>query len=355
MRVLFSNNYDMSRARAGYRAGTYPAHHLYGTAALGDGFEVVDLPMTGSRVWRALNGRTRDRFGDLEQQAAALVRVRRGTVVFGAQGQQLAALALLRKSRLLPVPIVGVIHAKPVRGAGARAVVSGFDHVVAMSCVTRQSLIEGGVSASQISVLSWGPDLGFPGFQAALGAPADRGVVATGKTGRDMPLLLDALGQTGLPGSVYGDRVKLEAEVAIPENVKIVPAVARDASSTSAFTYDHTISDLQRASVVAIPLSERYPLHGLTELADAIACGKPVIVTRAPYFDFDIEEIGCGWWVDPGDRQRWRDVLADAMSDPVRLAEMGRCGRRWAAENWNARLFADGVREIFSRLTRSTA
>ena len=43
--------------------------------------------------------------------------------------------------------------------------------------------------------------------------------------------------------------------------------------------------------MVAIPLKEPHPLFGLTEVVDALACARPLILTRAPYFDFDIAPV----------------------------------------------------------------
>ena len=343
MRVLFANNYDMTAARAGWLAGRYPGHHLYGTAELGDGFDVVDLPMRSGMVGDRLRRAVEARLGDADQQLGALRRLRRDTVIYGAQGEDLAGLGLLRALGLLRVPVVGVIHGKSGLGRLDRIWLNGFDRVITMCVSTRDGLTDAGVSPERIVALPWGPDLDFPGFTAAA-EDISAGVVSTGKSGRDLPLLLRALAAEDIPGVVYGERDRLSQQLAIPDAVEIVPQSQR--SSSASASYDHVLDNLRRAAVVAIPLRKRYPLHGLTEIADAVACGKPVIVTRAPYFDFDVEEIGCGWWVEADDEDGWRQSLREAMSDIPRLVAMGQRGRGWAAEHWNAKLFADGVRQV---------
>jgi glycosyltransferase involved in cell wall biosynthesis len=120
-------------------------------------------------------------------------------------------------------------------------------------------------------------------------------------------------------------------------------------------SYAHTLSDLRSAAVVAVPLLDPYPLQGLTEIADAVACGKAVIVTRAPYFDFDIEAIGCGWWVERQDVDSWVNAIREAVSDRDRLAEMGERGRAWARAHWNADLFTQGVRRTLSSVVGDSA
>jgi glycosyltransferase involved in cell wall biosynthesis len=344
--LLFANNYDMARARAGWKAGTYPGHHLFGTAQLGDPFSVVDLPYSSDDLLARITFHSRRKFGNLGQQVAAVGRRRKGSIVYGAMGAELRSLAALRAAGLFPAPIVGVFQPVPGGGPVARLALRGFDRAIAMSRSIRDSLLEGGMPADRITVLGWGPDLAFPGFADTGPAARDAAVVSTGKTGRDLNTLLEALAQTGLPGRVYGDRQQLQATAPIPPQVEIVPTFGAASPSSGPLTYEHTIADLRSAAVVAIPLLESRPLHGLTEVVDALACGRPMILTRAQYFDFDIEEIGCGWWVERGDVRGWIDCLTAAMSDRERLDRMGLAGRAWARENFNSELFADGVRSV---------
>ncbi len=348
VRVLFANNYDMARARAGWLAGTYPGHHLFGTARLGPPFAVTDLPYSGDDVFAAITRRTRGVLGDVGQQlAAAKGATRPGAIVYGAAAHELRALAALRAAGLFSTPIVGVFHGVPVRGRLARRALAGFDRAIAMSRYTERLLLEQGMAAERIVVLGWGADLAFPGFApAASPLPRDAKVAATGKTGRDLATLLAALRESGVAARVYGDAEELARSGPIPAAVEILPASAPDRGGRGPLSYAHTLEDLRTAALVAIPLAERRPLHGLTEVVDALACARPMILTRAPYFDFDIEEIGCGWWVEPGDTRGWARLLSAAMSDRERLDEMGRAGRAWADERFNARLFEDGVREV---------
>jgi glycosyltransferase involved in cell wall biosynthesis len=344
--LLFSNNYDMSRARAGWLAGTYPAHHLYGTARLGSEFEVVDLPFrTGGTLARATE-LTRAKLGNIGQQVAAVRWGQPGSVVYGAAASELRSLAGLRAARLVATPIVGVFHWAPTNRIARGWPLRGFDRVIVLSQHTRRSMVQAGVAPERITVLGWGADLDFAGFAPRGPAAADAPVVATGKTQRDMRTLLAALRATGLPAHIYGDRDELARGAGpIPAHVTVRP-VARD-EPTAPLKYDDAVmADLRAAAVVAIPLPSTDRLAGLTEVVDALACARPMILTRSPYFDFDIERIGCGWWVEPGDVRGWSERLRAAMSDRERLEQMGRAGRAWASDHLNERLFTDGLRRV---------
>jgi glycosyltransferase involved in cell wall biosynthesis len=344
--VLFANNYDMARARAGWRAGTYPAHHLYGTASLGSGFEVVDLPFASDDPPARLTRLTRRQLGDLGQQLAAIRLRRRGGVVYGAAAQELRALVALRAAGAFATPIVGVFHSPPAPGRFRAFALRGFDRAIALSEHTRRGLVAAGVAPERIAVLGWGADLDFAGFGPRPPAARDAPVVATGKTGRDTHTLLAALRASGLPAHIYGDRGELARAGPIPADVSIRPVSSAEASSAP-LKYDEAVTaDLRSGALVAIALSGTDRLTGLTEVVDALACGRPMILTRTPYFDFDIERIGCGWWVAPGDVRGWSERLTAAMADRERLERMGRAGRAWAEEHLNERLFGEGVRRV---------
>lgn len=352
IRVLFANNYDMARARAGWRLGTYPAHHLYGTAALGEDFDVVDLPFSDADRAAALTRLTRRKFGDVGQQLAAVRACRGGAVLYGAAAQELRSLVALRAARLFHTPIVGVFHSAPstrgLRGVALR----GFDHTIALSEHTRRGMLDGGIAPERITVVNWGADLDFGGFAPREPAARDAPIVATGKTERDMATLLEALRVTGLPAHIYGDRGQLDRAGPIPAEVLVRPVSSNDASSAPMKYDDGVMADLRSAAVVAIPLLDPGRLSGLTEVVDVLACGRPMILTRAPYFDFDIERIGCGWWVEPGDVRGWSERLTAAMADRDRLEQMGRAGRRWAEEHLNAELFTAGLRRVLLKVAR---
>jgi glycosyltransferase involved in cell wall biosynthesis len=346
VRVLFANSYDMPRARAGWRAGAYPAHHLYGTVGLGDEFDVVDLPFSIDDPLARVTELTRRKLGNLGQELSALRRRSPDAVIYAAAAPELRGLAALRAARLLSTPIVAVVHSAISSRVSRWSALNGFDRVIALSRFTRRSLIDAGMSPQRVMALGWGADLDFAGFAPRSPAAADAPVLATGKTGRDMRTLLAALAATGLPARLYGDRDELSRIAPIPPGVTVRPVVSNFASSAPMKYDEEVMADLRSAAVVAIPLASTERLTGLTEVVDALACGRPMILTRSPYIDVDVEAIGCGWSVAPGDVRGWSELLSAAMSDRERLERMGRAGRAWAERNLNAKLFSAGLRQV---------
>lgn len=136
--------------------------------------------------------------------------------------------------------------------------------------------------------MHWGPDLAFEGY-----VPESHGeyVLVAGRTGRDHATVVEAARSAG---------VSLRTPVDPP------------------LPYQDFLPELRGAAVVVIPLVDPDGLFGLTELNDAFAFGKPVVMTRSPFVR------------DVGDVRGWQRVLVELMSDAAlrRDGGGGSAGRR---------------------------
>jgi glycosyltransferase involved in cell wall biosynthesis len=91
------------------------------------------------------------------------------------------------------------------------------------------------------------------------------------------------------------------------------------------------IARYQGADLYVLPThSENF---GIT-IAEALACGTPVITTRgAPWSR--LEEKKCGWWIER-DLKCLTDTLIEAMGKPREaLKAMGLRGRQWMQEEYS--------------------
>ena len=323
-RVYFANNYPVRVALQAWRQGTYPGQHLWGTMALeAAGYEVVYSNFGGQqsaleRVSRWMRGR----IGNLAQEAEALRS--HADVLYVADPR---SLSLLPQRRIV-APIVAIVH--PTVPSEHRLTYKAVGRYREVLCHSRHVYEEvlriPGRSASNTSLLPWGPDLLFPGYATY----EDGGfVVAVGKTGRDYPVLREATQRERIPLRVH---------------------------EGSQRPYVELLPDLQHAAVIAIPLQDPFAMNGLTELNDALALRKPVVMTRSPTaLDVDIEAIGCGIWVDVGDVDGWRRALSQLMSDAALRERMGAAGRQFAEQGWNQQSYGARVVEIVDRARQVTS
>ncbi len=347
VRLLFSHNYSMSAARAGWAAGRYPGHHLLGTTALSADVEVVDLPYgevdPGGRAWWI-----RQRFGNLGQQWRILRTASRGArvVLYSGEYRTLSTLLLLRRWRMLRRPIIVVAHDAPAGRVDAAAL-RGADVILCNNAEVARALGRLRIPAERVQIVSWGPDLDFPGYRST----GSDYVLSVGKSSRDLPTLLAALERTGLPARVYAGPEEPHRWAARLPNVEFRESQPGDPSDPGLLTYDHVLDDLQRAAVFAVPLRGGHRPFGLTELADALALGKPIVMTRNPHIDCDLEAIGCGVWVEEGDVDAWADTLERLMAAPEVREQMGRAGRAFAEREWNQNGFDVALRRAVDSVT----
>jgi len=326
-----------------------PSQHVWGVDALAARGHVVQFapfhePGEGNRLER-LGLRARGLLGHLDQEAYAARRLRRLDALYCADQMGLSGLAMIRA--ILPrARFISVVH-HPAGHAVRRAALARHDALVCLSPALRAEL-EHALSRKRVRPkivhLPWGPDLAAPLYQPAGDA---NGVVSVGKSNRDLPTLAQALARTRTSGVVYD----LERRLTQTPNagVRVVhPGESEgvDPNSPGGYVPARAIAETAAASIVAIPVLDPGRLTGLTEAVDALALAKPIVATRSPYFPFDIEAVGCGIWVDPGDVDGWVRALERLAGDPGARAEMGAAGRRFAEREWNYEAFCRGLSEL---------
>jgi glycosyltransferase involved in cell wall biosynthesis len=338
IRVLFTHQYSMAEVRGSVERGAHPAQHLWGTDALADGgFELVYGPFGHDRrLLRSLSWRSGGRLGDIEQQAVMLRRATARSVVVSGEATIVRGLAALRRLGI-GAPVVGVVH-------NAEAWMRHLDVAVCLSKPLRDTLVdEHGRDPGSTLVAPWGPDLAYDGYVPT----GDELVVSVGQTERDPRTLLRALDGTGLPAKVYVDG---RVDVPPVDAVEVVPTWRH---LGRAIPYSEVLDDVRRASIVAIPLEATHRLVGLTEVGDALALSKPIVMTRNPALGVDPGAIGCGITVEPGDVAGWRAALLRLGHDPALRARMGARARQFAERGYNADVFrsaiTDAVRQADGR------
>jgi glycosyltransferase involved in cell wall biosynthesis len=332
----------MEPAREAAERGTYPRAHLWGADALaGKGIDVVFVRNEGERWLAPITRRLGWRIGDVGQELFVLPRAGRRSVVYAADQVSLRGLSLLRAAQLFPAPIVTVIHHPIAVTRANRLFVRGIDFALCLSRrVQRQLIDDFGRHAATTQAVRWGPDLSAP-FYCATG---ERFVVSAGTTQRDIDTLLSAVATADYPVRVYS-RLPRESPGAHVEIVTPHPS-----AKAGLVDFMQVVNDLRDAAAVAIPISNTGTMVGLTELNDALALGKPVVMTRSDFIDVDIEAIGCGIWVAPGDAAGWRCALDSLMDDPERRRAMGQAARAFAEREWNYEVFCQQLIHAVERV-----
>lgn len=352
MRVLVLNNYPLDAVWDEVRRGDKPDHHLYGLPQLQA--TGCDLRIVQPATARWLDGLQRllrvmrwpIPMGHLQRQAAAWRELNEADVIYSPCGGEIESLAYLRGWGLVRTPIVALQHHGLNRGRLAtlrepalRLQARGIDRWASLSqAAASQIAARLPRGRHPLQALSWGPDANF--YPRA--KDPGEGVLASGRTGRDF--LTFGLGatrsQTRSPVRIVclsGDRQPGFERFGSHVRVDLAPA-------GRVYTYPQMMRELLAARVLAIPLhSSPDNLAGLTSLVDALALGKPVIMTRNPFVDLDIEAAGIGRWVAAGDVQGWSDAIDWFARHPEESLAMGERARAMVDNGLHSGTFSQQV------------
>ena len=324
MKVLYFNNMPTDVLWREWQAGVSPSHHLWGVPGMRKlGLTVDVLPQEVHRWLKRLSKWVKF-LGDLDQQIRALRVASRYDVLYCGCQHDALLICFLRSLGLVSIPTVVTMHhmIHPVfqpRWMFKLFFGSASSFVCLHQKIADELTSRFGVDPAKVEVIEWGVDAEFYGSTAATDK-SDRsvpsGVVAAGRTFRDYDTLVRAVRGTDIPLQIFctDDAKPVEqagANVQVHSLAQLLPLKS-------------LLGHYADAAVVAIPMVDvPGKLVGLTSLFDAMAMGKPVVMTANPFIDVDIEKEGIGFWVAPGDQAGWTRALTHLSNHPEQAKAMG--------------------------------
>jgi hypothetical protein len=338
------NNYELEPTYEGAVSGALPRHQLFGVDYLrsqGCGVEFVDSTRTiVSRSLRRLKPGVLGHWLDPTQFTRAVAHaVQDDATLYTLQAFSLGTVPLARLLGRKRPKIAALVH-EAFSGRYARFLAGYVDGAACLTDHAAETMSACGLEA--VTSVGWGPDLEFRGYECA--PPDEFSIGSLGRTARDFGTLLQALLIADVPAVV-----DVPLGTALPKKVRALGDVAAAAGveGFNAWSYDRAVVGFRHASAFAIALHQpfRGPV-GLTEINDALALGRPVIMTRTPGLGFDIEDEGIGTWVEPHDIDGFARAIAALRDDGSMAAEMGQNARAFAERKWNYARFSRDLDEF---------
>jgi glycosyltransferase involved in cell wall biosynthesis len=343
MKIALINNYDMrsiamSRQQEGLNA---PAQHLWGLIGLpehGIQADVVDFQQFS--FLKKLSDKIK-LLGDLDQQLKLLFKQNRYDAVYSAHHLSTLLLSALRHIGILRIPLVAIAYQAPRSHSFiwtwfVRIMMGGNDRILCLSQALLEDMAAFGIPRHKLSVIGWGVDL--PSYaMGRTGIPEEeRFVFSSGKSYRDYPTLLGAIGDRSLTICGAGKDVWTKGMPVPPANVNIIQDMIH---------WTDFIRIYQQSSIVAIILEENHDRFknaiGFTVLSEALAVGKAIIMTRNDYVGIDLEAEGIGIWVEAGDVMGWQRAINYLLDNPKIAEEMGQKARNLAEKRYNLTRFTE--------------
>ena len=336
------------------QTGFYPRNQLWGADLLRErGHEVRTVQTKNtkgliSRTANLLNKLTRNRFGDFNIELQALKELRKADILYVPSGH-LFLLPLLRRLGFIKTKVVTWFFRLPESSRWwslrnlrfSQYVLNGFDGIL---CLTRQATtaFSGRTTKVRVKHLSWFADPNI--FHSK---PSDRSqgyFLCVGKTRRDYPTLLKACSKVRAQFRIIAPDDAAQ-DTPIPENVKFVKT--SENPPDSAISYPELRNWYASAKAILIPLTgDPGDTSGYTALLEAIAMGKPVIMTRSGCLDIDIESLGIGHYVPPKDSEAW----ALAINKMLESCTMSERAKSISKNQFTPLLFGDGLESFLENI-----
>ncbi len=109
------------------------------------------------------------------------------------------------------------------------------------------------------------------------------------------------------------------------------------------------------ASMVLVTTHATQNASGVTSLMEAMAMGKPVIVSDNPALRDYLPPPGAGVVVPVGDAGALRAAILDLLHDPAKAAAMGRAARAYAERRFTPEQHFQAVADLLRRVIRAAS
>ena len=336
--------------------GEYPAHHLWGVDHLSaDKFKFVIIPHSGmdsvSRFARSFSLLTRYRFGDLDQEWQIWKNRHKIDIAYVAYGNIFVLLLLHMLGIYSPIIVrwkyTPIIRCPwwTLRGLDLKLFSRGTD---LMLCLTGNAEKSYKVHYPWLKAMQmdWGVDL----HQFVPGERDGDFFFACGKTNRDYSQVLLAAHDIPAPIHLVVHSEHLKG-YPIASNIHIAEG-STDGVNDRGISYPELIKNyFHRALAVLIPLKPILDdTAGLTNLLEAMACGLPVIMTRTGAIELNVERLGIGLYVEPGDTKGWSNACNWILQNKNDARAMGDRGRKLVESHYNSQRVASDLGEVFLKL-----
>lgn len=320
LRIAVLNNYDLCKVETEISRHEVPNHLLFGTNYLKKyGHSITNFSVSlesknQDTYWK----QTLYSFFHLENlhiQKEVFRRINEFDLIYCLCGGVSEWLYLQNSRKKFNKPILTLYHhplpngnLDPIRNLFRKKIYINQKFLLSLSVRTARSLND--LNNRQIALpIQWGVDHEFYSKITPSNEFQDSSeiVLTCGRTSRDLTTFSKAI----IAANVKSHVICPEEEVSRLVDFENLISVDQTTYSTTkkVNTYQKMAKLIKNVRVIAIPLEKQSTLAGLTSLMDCLGFGKPVIMTRNPCIDLEIESLGIGTWVEPYDVDGWTKAI----------------------------------------------
>jgi glycosyltransferase involved in cell wall biosynthesis len=352
------NDFPLDSYYNQWKNGLTPSQQLWGKVELDreEGFELIILP---HQKYKSL-----DKIGNIiriehfDQQVRALLIKNEIDIIYAPFAAATTKfLLILKLFGFINTPIVAMIH-YPLLGSSSnnkivkylgKKLMMGFDRMIFLSRNIKSDNITAFSLCPQehekrFVHLNWGAETAFyDKTYPSINLDREDYFISSGQTDRDFDTLIEAFRHIDFKLKIYAKPNYKPKTKDIPKNVEI---------HTKAISSRELI-DLYKNSLavlICFKITQKSTL-GLTILFEAMALGKPVIITENSYIDIDVEKEGIGFWVAEGDVQGWVSKIKILIDSPEMIKKMSHKALNLHKSKYNMDNFAQSLKTVLQELS----
>jgi len=203
---------------------------------------------------------------------------------------------------------------------------------------------------ARVAHLGWGCDLSF--FPQLPYNP--QWFLSCGITHRDFATVSEASARS--KAAVRLICPGLPKGIAWSPNVTVIDGGPGWNHEKEAVTYDELFHTHYASAIASLIILKSDPIEytavGFTNLIEAMALGRPVIVSRTGAIpsEIDVEKAGCGIFVPPGDPIALVAALTQLAENPIAAKVMGQKARHLAESHYNIERYSNDLHSFFQSL-----
>jgi glycosyltransferase involved in cell wall biosynthesis len=254
--------------------------------------------------------------------------------------QYLAVHAVMRRKKRIAMMIHNVASMRRQLPLATLRLGRLCDHLLCISEKSREELLSRyGVPSERITVIGSRVDTEF--FTSVPAATVKRQICAAGAVNRDYQTLIDAVKPLEVPTKIAADTAWRYSTG--EQQVGELPAWVEMRSWGS---YPNLRALYAESAVVVVPLKKAM-LSGVTVALEAMAMGKPVILTHNPYVEEFLRDGENGFFVPPDDAAALRDKIAYLLDHPAEAARLGARAREWVVERFSVQRYVAKILSVW--------
>ena len=212
----------------------------------------------------------------------------------------------------------------------------GCDALLFFTDKIKQLSVGNGCPIEKMHVVDWGPDMAYFDMIRPQYAGCKGNYLMSGSDSRDFDSAMQAF--VSLPNAEFD---------VCPPSDELYEKYRSASENTHLFKFEKSntgyekiakkTADCKAVIIITKPIPGRKLPSGLTSICEAIALGKPCIITDNPYFSDEMRHAGFAKFVKVGDVEGIRKAIVELEEDPELRLQMSEAAlayaRKYSSEN----------------------